>query len=127
MSVFGNAITTFRNVDLDLHARSGLDELLECFGPSVVVLNRAEHDASVELAGDSASLEETLLKIIEMVKNLPAPARNIWSQCEFRRMNIGIQAGNKPYAEFFTISSETVSLLAHFQFEITFTVYSPVH
>ena len=124
MPASGNATTRFLNVDVDLRARNGLDELLEYFDPSVVVLNRTAHDASVELGSDFASLEETLLKIAELVGSMPPPTQSIWSQCDFRRMNIGIQSGTKPHASLFTISRETVALLARFQFEIMFTVYS---
>jgi hypothetical protein len=124
MPASGNATTRFLNVDVDLRVRNGLDELLEYFDPSVVVLNRTAHNASIELGGDDASLEETLLNVIELVESMPPPTQNIWSQCDFRRMNIGIQAGDRPHTALFTISSKTVALLAHFQFEIIFTVYS---
>jgi hypothetical protein len=124
MPVPGNATTNFLNVDLDLRARNGLDDLLKYLDQSVVVLNHTAHDASVELNKENASLEETLVNIIELVESLPPSARSIWTQCEFRRMNIGIQAGNKPHAALFTISSNTISLLARLQCEITFTVYS---
>ena len=71
------------------------------------------------------SLDETIVKLVELIKSLPSQARNIWDQCEARELNIGIQAGNEPYAATFAISSKAVLMLAEAKFEVIITTYAP--
>jgi hypothetical protein len=118
-------ITKFLNVDLDLRASGGLEELLGYLGSSVLVMHRTAQEVSLELGGSYDSLDMTLTKWVELVQSLPEPGRVIWDQCDLRSMNIGIQSANEPYAALFSISSTTVSLLASVQAEIAFTVYAP--
>jgi hypothetical protein len=125
MALGRQPVTDFLNVDLDLRAERGLDELLGALEPFVIVLNNTTHEASVELNGTFSSLEETLVNLISLVNAHPPQARTIWNQCDFRRMNIGIQAGHEPHQTYFAISSKVVSLLASVQAEITLTVYAP--
>jgi hypothetical protein len=124
MSVGKTSVTTFLNVDLDIRARAGLGELLNSMASSAILLQKTELDASLELNENFTSLEEALTKLMELIVALPPLARDIWHQCEFRRFNIGIQAGNEPHAALFAISSKTVSLLAEAQVELIFTVYA---
>jgi hypothetical protein len=119
------SVTQFLNVDLDIRVRAGLEELLRSMAPSVIVLHQAEQSASVELNEDSLSLDETIVKLVELIKSLPSQARNIWDQCEARELNIGIQAGNEPYAATFAISSKAVLMLAEAKFEVIITTYAP--
>jgi hypothetical protein len=120
------ATTSFLNVDLDLGAQCDLEEFLRCLGPYVIVLNRTEQGASVELNQTYSSVDEVLLKWIEIIQRLPQEAKSIWDQCEFRVMNIGIQSGVEPHEAHFSISGKTISLLASIQCEIVFTVYAPL-
>lgn len=117
-------VTAFLNVDLDLRARHGLDELLNYLGPNILVLNRTTQEASVELKKERNSVEEAVLNLIELVQYFLLRAKSIWNHYDFRRVNIGIQAGSEPHEAYFTLSSETVSLLASVQCEIAFTVYA---
>jgi hypothetical protein len=119
------SVTEFLNVDLEIRARTGLDELLRSMAPSVIVLNQSEHFASIELNEDYPSPEETVVKLIELITSLPPAARDIWNQCGWRRLDIGIQARNEPYAATFALSERTVSLIAAFKLEVVFTVYRP--
>ena len=125
MSPKEESITHFLNVDLDIRARAGLDELLRSMAPSVIVMYQAEQSASVELNESYLSLDETIVKLAELIKSLPFHARNIWDQCEARELNIGIQAGNEPYAATFAISSKAVLMLAEAKFEVIITTYAP--
>lgn len=126
MPVSEYSTTEFLNIDLDLHVESGIEELLRCFGSSVIILNRTPQTASLELnSSKNASLEETTVGLAELVKSLTPQAKAIWERCDLRCFNVGIQAGKEPYAESFTISSKTLSLLASIQAELTFTVYAP--
>ena len=117
--------TIFLNVDLDLGGQCDLEELLRHFQPYVFVLNTTGQFLSVELNESFSSVDETIVGWIEVVKLLPPEAKNIWDQCEFRRMNIGIQGGVEPHETHFTISSKTITLLASIQSEIWFSVYAP--
>jgi hypothetical protein len=124
MAFEGKSATEFLNIDLDLRAPSGLESLLRFLEPSVLVMNQAEQEASIELNAQASSLEGTLVLWIELIQSLPEAARAIWDQCELRSMNIGIQGGTEPHAAYFTIGSETVRQLASFQIEIALTVYA---
>jgi hypothetical protein len=119
------SVTRFLNVDLDVRAQCRLDDLLLALEPSVFILHQSAHEASLELLGDPASLEEAATKFVEIVLSLPSPARSIWDRCDFRRFVVGIQAGPKPHAENFTLSSKAVALLASIHVDIVFTVYAP--
>jgi hypothetical protein len=119
------SVTKFLNMDLDIHAQTGLEQLLRSISSSVMVLHQAEQKASVELNESFASLEETAVGLVKLINSMGRQARDIWDQCEWQRLNIGIQAGNEPYASTFAISSKTVSMLADAKFEVSFTVYAP--
>jgi hypothetical protein len=125
MTLARTSITRFLNVDLDVRAHSGLGELLGPLASSVLVLNQSAQEASVELNEQHDSLEETIVKLIELIQSLPPQAEAIWNKCELRRFNIGIEAELEPYATCFTLSNQTISLLAGIKAEIMFTVYAP--
>ena len=116
--------TSFLNVDLDLRAEHGLEDLLRHFGDDVLVLHRNERDASFELTGEYHALEPCVLGWIALVQSLSDDARRLWGRCEYRRLNVGIQAGVEPHAEYFSMSRAAISLMASLQFEMVFTVYA---
>jgi len=117
--------TAFLNVDLDLRAQSGLEELLKSLGSSVVVLHQSKHEASVELVSEFGTLEETAANFVALIESLSPRARNIWDEFESRTLNVGIQAGSEPHAASFEISSETIASLARAKVAVIFTVYAP--
>jgi hypothetical protein len=125
MSLAEKATTSFLNVDLDRGGQCDLEELLGHLGSDVLVMNKADKFMSLELNEPYLSLDETLVKWIELIERLPSAARKIWDQCEFRTMNIGIQGGVEPHEAHFTISRKTISLLPSSHAEIMFTVYAP--
>ena len=117
--------TKFLNIDLDLRAESGLQELLEAFGSAVIDLKREEKDcASIEIAEETQSMDETILAFCNLVRALPPRARTIWDQCEMRSMNIGFQAGTTPYLESFCLSDKIISLLSSMNVEVVITIYA---
>jgi hypothetical protein len=126
MSPSSGSATQFLAVDLDLHARGGLDELVEAFGASVIVLQRTAHQLSLEMSFSSAgeTLDETLLGWASLIESLPPQARKLWDQCELRSFNIGIQAGKSPHQTGFRISERVVSLVSEIGSEIAITVYA---
>jgi hypothetical protein len=117
-------LTSFLNIDLDIRHRSRLDDLIAHLEPAFLVLKRDGNDASLELAEDRETLEETALGIVKCVQKLPPEAKDIWAGCDFRRDNAGIQAGGRPHAACFSISQDTVQLLAGLHCEVVFTVYA---
>jgi hypothetical protein len=131
MSSDRQSLTEFLNIDLDIRSHIGVEELLESIAGSVTLLHRAREDVSLEredvsleLIEGFSSVEETILGWLEVIETLPIPAREIWNRCEFRRLNVGIQAGSEPYASSFAISSKTISMLAGLHLEVIFTVYA---
>jgi hypothetical protein len=122
-----NAVTKFLNVDLDLCGDTGdLNEILRSIETSVVVLSHADQEASVELAKEFSSLEQTVTALIELIDALQPKAKSIWNRLEFRRLNVGIQAAREPHAAFLALSAKAVESLAALQFEIFLTVYAPL-
>jgi hypothetical protein len=117
--------TEFLNIDLDLHGRDGLDDLIDAFGASVFVLQRTAHQLSLEMTDTFPSADETLLGWVSLIERLSPRARGLWDQCELRSFNIGIRAGRSPHQMCFEISRRAVSLVADVQSEIAITVYAP--
>jgi len=119
-------VTSFLNVDLDIRGNArDVEDFLKPLENSVIVLNRAGQNASIELADEFSSLEETLLGLIEFARALQPNLRSIWERLDFRRLNVGIQTACEPHAAEFAISVKTVEMMAALQFEIIFTVYAP--
>jgi hypothetical protein len=123
MSPSPGSTTEFLNVNLDLRAPEGLDDLAEAFGASVIVMQRATHLLSLEMNQSFSSVEETLVGWVSLVEKLPPRARALWDQCELRSFNIGIRAGESPHQAGFQMSQRVVSLLAEIGSEIAITVY----
>lgn len=51
----------------------------------MLVLHRTGRQESIELAGNTASFEQTVLKLIKLVISLPEEARDLWDRCQYRR------------------------------------------
>lgn len=120
-------VTKFLNVDLDFRTRSGLEELLEAFGSSVIVMNRDDNgSATVEISSSRKlqSIDDAILAFCSIVDKLSPRVRAIWDQCDVRSMNVGIQAGITPHAKEFPISNMLLSLLLSINAEIVITVYA---
>jgi hypothetical protein len=118
--------TAFLNVDIDIRSQSSLDELLEAIEPFALILHRTAEDASFELKEVYESLDETILAAVELVASFSPQARKIWDDCKFRKLNIGIQAGNAPHSASFSVSNEALSSSASVSYEVEITVYAPV-
>jgi hypothetical protein len=121
-----NSTTTFLNVDLDLRVDRDLDELLKFLEPFAFVLNKNGPEASVELRHSPYSLDGTLKKFVEHIEGLPPRAMRLWNQCEYRRFNVGIQAGTEPHESHFTISNKAIGQLVNVASELIVTVYAPI-
>lgn len=125
MAGHDDAVTSFLNVDLDIRGDShDVEEFLKPIEDSVFVLSHSGQGASIELADQFASLEETLLGFIAFVRALQPHLQHIWQRLHVRRLNVGIQAGGEMHAAEFAISAEVVEMIAALHFEIVFTVYA---
>ena len=119
-------LTNFLNVDIDLRGDAGdVATFLRFVESSVVVLLHSGGDASIEIAKEYKSLDLTILEMVGLIETLSPEAKTIWKRLEYRRANIGIQAGAEPYAAEFAISAMTLEAIAALGFEIKFTVYAP--
>lgn len=67
--------TSFLNVDIDLRAQDGLDDLIDYLGQAVLMLNKTNNSASLELTKESSSLEGTVRNVVDLIKGLPPEAR----------------------------------------------------
>jgi hypothetical protein len=125
MTTERKSVTRFLNVDLDLRAKTGLDEMLQALAPPLFILHQTEDRASAELVQSVSSLEQTICGLVAVIEALSPRARDLWDRCDMRTMNIGIQAGAEPHDACFTISKHAVSLLACVRSDIAITVYAP--
>lgn len=119
-------VTKFLNVDVELRVQSGIEILIEHLEPLMFVLHQTTQDVCLELNKEGASLEDTIINLIEVIQSLGPQAKTIWDQCDYRVFNIGVQGGHEPHEAYFTISNKAISLLASVRAEITFTVYAPL-
>lgn len=118
--------TRFLNVDLDIRGDAGdVQNFLRSIEPSAFALNHEGQFASIELAEQYVSLDESMMGFIHLIHGLQPDAKRIWKRLERRSINVGIQAACEPGSTWFAISAKTVELIAALQFEIIFTVYAP--
>lgn len=110
--------TKFLNVDLDVEASQGIRTLLNSLVPNVLIMNETSTRASVELSREVAGPDDAITGFIALIEALPAEARLIWDGAEKRRMNVGIQAGAKPYSAEFALSKECIASLQRIGAEI---------
>jgi hypothetical protein len=116
--------TEFLNVDVDLEALSGLDDLLKALKRRIIVLHREGSVASFEMAtGQGKSLDATIRRILGIIEALPPRARKLWAGCRKRSLNIGFRAGLSPHYSEFAVSAETIQRAASIKAEIVITIY----
>jgi|SRR5579883_608432 len=115
----------FLNADLDLCLERRLPELLAALKRSVVVLHQTDTSASIELARDYRSLEETVAAYITLVESLSPTARRLWNQCDVRSVNVGVRAGTERSVGHFALSTHSIISLAKIGCSMEFTVYPP--
>ena len=117
--------TRLLNVDMDVRAESGIDELLRALGSSIVVLNHDDPNfASFEIGTtDPKSINEAALLYHHVIQAAPASVQNIWANAECRHFNIGIQVENFPHSSIFAISARSLALLREIDAEVILTIY----
>jgi hypothetical protein len=123
--------THFLNVDLDVWSRTPLDPIVDAFGDRVFVLHvgkwRRRYSAHCELAGyrKNPSADLLIVRLVQLVKRLPKPLRQLWNSAYAREFNIGIEAARKSSVFELRLRPETLSEVAAIGGRIVVTVYAP--
>jgi hypothetical protein len=124
----GESETRFLNVDLDIWARSPLDELVDAFGRDVCVLHVGKEGRSfgahLELAAFPRGADRLIRRFVTLVETLPRSRRAMWNRARVREFNVGIQAGTSPYSYELRLQPETLLAVARVDARVGLTVYS---
>ena len=91
---------------------------------SMLVLNKTETTASLELKNGGDRPDEVIVALIQVLQQLSKKARSIWDGCDSRTFNIGLKGGGMPREKKFSLSSEAIALLASFSDEIAVIIYA---
>jgi hypothetical protein len=116
-------MTEFLNVDLFLESAGGVGGLLEALGSRVVVLHASETAAAVELETPPSSADEAVVRFGELYLGLPPEARQAWSQCRVRRLDVGVQSDFEPHETNVILSPHALRHLISMDAELALTVY----
>jgi hypothetical protein len=118
-----NKMIEFLNVDVDLSAQKGLDELLRMLDAEFIVLQKRDDRATIELKQYCSELDNTVVSIARLILSLPELGRNLWARCDTKVFNIGIQAGFSPCSKQFQLSKIALDLITKLDAELTITIY----
>jgi hypothetical protein len=104
-----------------------LNRLIAAFGKKVIVLHagliKRIHHARLELAGQVTTPDAAIRRLNTLAESLPVGPRKIWNSALERTLDIGIQAGQLPYAAEFRLAEETIKAIAAVNVRIVVTVY----
>jgi len=124
-------ITRYLNTDLDLEAADDLSPLSEELARRRwVILHSGQHDdgiwrASFEhLWNSEAGPEEAIAAMGDVLEHLPDHLKSVWTMCQKRDFNIGIQAEREPHAYAQMMSNELLVRIASVGASISITVYA---
>ena len=123
--------THYLNVDLDIHAGTRLEGLVQALGHKVFVLHvggaRRKYEAHVELASSrlDMSADDTILGLIGLIRGLPRMHRTTWESAKRREFNVGIEAGLKPHGFELHLKQRTVRAISDVGGTVVITVYAP--
>lgn len=116
--------TRYLNVDLDIAGAFDLDNIIRELEPFAFVLNPGPQPfATLELHEQCETPEAAVTAFHRAITALSADARSAWSNLDRRTLNIGFQAGSKPYSTEFALSSGAIDLIAAISAEVVFTIY----
>ena len=125
-------MTRYMNVDLDVYGDTPLDGLVQEWSDSVIVLlvggSRKKYEAHVALASsvmDGGSVDETIVGLTRLVRNLPRVHRKTWNSATRREFNIGIEAGLTPPAFELPLQERTLKAVIDVGGVVVVTVYAP--
>jgi hypothetical protein len=123
-------LTRYLNTDLDLESVTDLSALSDDLARRKwVVLHSGQHEdgiwrASFEhLWNSEAGPEEAILGMLDVLERLPARLKAIWTACQKRDFNIGIQSEQQPHAFEQALSNELLARVVSGGASISITVY----
>ena len=122
----------YLNTDLDLTAPFDLKPLAKAFAKSkVVALDVSEHSdgtwtAVFEANAEFSSAEPTIVALLEAIESFDSKARQIWSSCALRELNIGYDCGDEPRYFSNQLSVSTLFRMASLNIGLVVTLY-PSH
>ena len=119
-----NSVTSFLNVDLDIHGAAGVRELVQALSASTLILHLTDTEASLEHQESSRTASEALAQWARLIEGLPPDVRALWDACDTRVMNIGIQAGTAPHQSLYAVTLDDLAALSRVGASLLFTVYS---
>jgi hypothetical protein len=122
-----DAVTRFLNVDLEIVSSGNIDPLLARLLAAMFTLRDSieggRRTVWMELAGDVADPNATVLELTRLIVSLPPDLRALWDACEDRCLNVGIQGGMSPHASAFRIAASTILEMAATSARLEFTIY----
>jgi hypothetical protein len=119
----------FLNVDLDLKSRVDPAVLIEAWKRQTLAQKipglRGKHWVRFMLTFQPRTPGEAIRRFAKLIKNLPSPARRIWSQAK-KEIDIGIQAGFERGSTELVLDANVVRTLEQMGVPVRITVYSPL-
>ena len=123
--------TKFLNVDLRIYSKFDLQPLVSAMGENIVVLyvgrERRMFKAQLELAiGHPKSPESAIRRYCELIRELPAEARELWDAAKSREFDVGIEAPGPMQYYWFSVAPTVIKAASEINAFITVTIYGPM-
>lgn len=123
--------TTFLNVDLRIYSKRDLQPLVTAMGEKFHLLyvgrERRMYKAQLELgSGNPKSPEAAIRKYCELIRELPAQARELWDTARSREFDVGIEAPGTMRYYWFSVAPTVIKAASEINAFITVTIYGPM-
>jgi hypothetical protein len=123
--------TKFLNVDLRIYSKSDLQPLVSALGDKVIDLyvgrERRMYKAQLELMQQRhKSPESAIRRFCELIRELPAEARELWDTARSREFDVGIEAPGQLHYYWFSLAPTVIKTASEIDAYITVTVYGPM-
>ncbi len=123
--------TNFLNVDLRIYSKSDLSPLVSAMGEKVIALyqgrERKMYKAQLELGGRNPRSPDAAIRgYCDLIRELPAEARELWDTAKSREFDVGIEAPGPMQYYWFSIAPTVTKAASEFDAFITVTIYGPM-
>jgi hypothetical protein len=123
--------TRFLNVDLRIYSKRDLQPLVTAMGEKFQLLfagrERRMYKAQLELEGaNPKSPEAAIRRYCELIRQLPAQARELWDTARSREFDVGIEAPGPTHYYWFSVAPSVIKAAAEINAFITVTIYGPM-
>ena len=123
-------ISEYLNLDLVCKSKQDLTPLVEHFGDKVFVLcnEKVEDGFYVVLESEALEVDQYIPEvharhIVELIKNLPKPLRDLWHDCDSRIFDFGFRSGVTEGSYFADLSQEVLQDIASLAASVRVTIY----